>query len=85
MLQWMPLMENLAGKAGRVSYGLLDRIADFLICSRCFRNNRVQPIRRPLSRRHQPVALCRQCSAELNSAHDAELVMLARSDFRIGY
>jgi ribosomal protein L40E len=69
----------------RVSYGLLDRIADFLICSRCFRNNRVQPIRRPLSQRHQPVALCRKCSAELNHDHEADLVTLARSDFRISY
>jgi superfamily II helicase len=74
-----------AASRNQVSYGLLDRIADFLICSRCFRNNRVQPIRRPLSQRHQPVALCRKCSAELNHEHEADLVMLARTDFRIGY
>ena len=68
-----------------VSYNLLDHLADFLICSRCFRQNRVQPICRPLSERHQPIALCRQCSAESNAEHQADLHVLERPSYTFSY
>lgn len=77
---------NKSGKSGNyVSYSLMERLADFLICSRCFRQNRHQPIRRPLSQYHQPVALCRKCSAELNGAHQADLVLIDRPQFKVSY
>ena len=68
-----------------VSYSLMDRIADFLICSRCFRSKRRQPIRRPLSQRHRPLALCRKCSAELNGEHQADLILIDKPQFKVSY
>ena len=68
-----------------VSYSLMDRIADFLICSRCFRARKRQPISRPLSQRHAPVALCRKCSAERNADHQADLILIDRPRFKVSY
>jgi hypothetical protein len=39
----------------------LDLVTDLLLCSRCLCRGRRTPVRQPISPRHRPLALCRDC------------------------
>ncbi|MDP7041564.1 MAG: hypothetical protein QGF91_02825 [Gammaproteobacteria bacterium] len=60
----------------KVSYKLLDRFTDLLICSRCFRRHVRQPVRQLLSTRHRPLALCNECSCKASAEHEARVTRL---------
>jgi len=42
----------------------LSFVTDLVLCSHCFRHGLRTPIRQPISHRHRPRTLCRDCSAE---------------------
>jgi hypothetical protein len=70
---------NRPGRSVRrrnVSYALMARFSELLICARCFRNNRRNPIRQILSQHHRPLPLCHACSRELLADRNAEVLHL---------
>jgi hypothetical protein len=60
----------------KVSYALLDRFTDLLICSRCFRRHVRQPVRQLLSTRHRPIALCNECACKASAEYEARVISL---------
>jgi hypothetical protein len=60
----------------KVTYKLLDRFTDLLICSRCFRRHVRQPVRQLLSTRHRPLALCSECACKASAEHEARVIHL---------
>ncbi len=58
----------------KVSYKLIDRVTDLLICSRCFRRNVRKPIRAVISSRHKPMPVCDECSGRIKPGHVAKVV-----------
>jgi hypothetical protein len=70
---------NKPGRPARrrnVSYALLERFSELLICARCFRNNHRNPVRQILSRHHRPLPLCHKCSHEVLGDRNAEVLHL---------
>ncbi len=47
-----------------VSYRLLNRLSDLVICSRCLRAGRVTPVPQVISGRHSLTNECAECRAE---------------------
>jgi hypothetical protein len=47
-----------------VSYRLLDRLSNLVICSRCLRAGRVTPVPQIISGRHSLTNECADCRAE---------------------
>jgi len=60
----------------RVSYALMARFSELLICGRCFSRNVRTPVRQLLSCHHKPMALCHACSTELHAGHQARILNL---------
>lgn len=58
----------------RVSYALMERFSEQLICGRCFRQNVRKPVRQVLSSHHRPLPLCRDCSNEVFADHRARVL-----------
>lgn len=69
-------MKTDAHTTPKVSYRLLDRFTDLLICSRCFRRHVRQPVRQLLSTRHRPIALCNDCACKASVEHEARVIQL---------
>ena len=46
-----------------IDFGLLERLTDQVICSRCLRTGVRTPINQIVSRRHRPRTLCRDCQS----------------------
>lgn len=67
-------MAECAAKESTVSYKLLDRVTDLLICSRCFRRNVRKPIRAKLIKSQRPMPVCDECSGRLKPGHVAKVV-----------
>jgi hypothetical protein len=72
---------NNSGKAdklrrSKVSYALLERFSDLLICGRCFSHKVCKPVRQVFSSHHRPLALCHECSRAIRSEHRAQVVRL---------
>lgn len=61
-------------RGAKVSYTLLQRVSNLLICSRCFRRNVHQPLVQVFSRHHRPLPLCPACSGRLSSGHTARVI-----------
>jgi len=61
----------------KVSYKLMERVTDLLICSRCFRRNVRKPITAMLSPGQKPVPICAECSGRLKPGHIAKVVSIA--------
>lgn len=51
----------MAGNSAKIDLGLLSRLTDLLLCSRCLRQGRRTPVPQVLSRRHRPRSLCSAC------------------------
>jgi hypothetical protein len=47
-----------------VSYRLLDRLSNLVICSRCLRSGRVTPVPQVISGRHSLTNECAECRAQ---------------------
>jgi hypothetical protein len=60
----------------RVSYELLARFSELLICGRCFSRNVLKPVPQVLSSRHKPLAICHECSRKLQADHQARVLQL---------
>ena len=69
-------MASDARSDNKVSYTLLDRFTDLLICSRCFKRHVRQPVRQLLSTRHRPLALCNACSCKASAEYEARVIHL---------
>ena len=67
-------MAECADKESIVSYKLMDRVTDLLICSRCFRRNVRKQIRAKLSKHQRPMPVCDECSGRLKPGHVAKVV-----------
>ena len=52
-----------------VSYRLLDRLSNLVICSRCLRAGRVTPVPQIISGRHSLTNECAECRAEHPEKH----------------
>jgi hypothetical protein len=48
-----------------VDHGLLRRLSDLLLCSRCLRRGLKTRVRQVISPRHKPRSLCPACRASL--------------------
>ena len=44
-----------------IDFGLLERLTDQLVCSRCLKTGVRRPVMQVVSRRHQPRTLCHDC------------------------
>ena len=51
----------MAGTCARIDFGLLSRLTDLLLCSRCLRQGRQTPVPQVVSHRHRPRSLCSAC------------------------
>ena len=52
-----------------VSYRLMDRLSNLVICSRCLRRGRVTPVPQIISGRHSLTNECADCRAENPEMH----------------
>ena len=52
-----------------VSYGLLNRLSNLVICSRCLRSGVVTPVPQIISGRHSLTNECAKCRAENPEQH----------------
>ena len=59
---WRAVMAALA--KDNVSYRLLDRLSNLVICSRCLRRGRVTPVPQIISGRHTLTNECAECRAQ---------------------
>ena len=48
----------------KVSYRLLDKLSNLVICSRCLRNGTVTPVPQIISGRHSLTNECAQCRSQ---------------------
>jgi hypothetical protein len=46
----------------------LSFVTDLVLCSRCLRRGVRTRVRQPISPRHRPLALCRECRAHQHTA-----------------
>ncbi len=60
----------------RVSYALMGRFSELLICGRCFSHNVRKPVRQLMSSHHRPLGLCHECSREVLADHKARILKL---------
>ncbi len=60
----------------KVSYKLMERVTDLLICSRCFRRNVRRKITLHFSSRQRPMPVCDECSGRIKPGHTAQIVSL---------
>ena len=60
----------------KVSYKLMERVTDLLICSRCFRRNVRRKITLYLSSQKRPMPMCDECSGRIKPGHTAQIVRL---------
>ncbi len=58
----------------KVSYALMARFTELLLCSRCFSQQVRQPVRQLMSSHHRPLALCHECSREVLAQHKARVL-----------
>jgi hypothetical protein len=58
----------------KVSYALMSRFSELLICARCFRQNVRKPVRQLMSVHHRPLALCHDCSHEVRAEYRARVL-----------
>jgi len=52
-----------------VSYRLLDRLSNLVICSRCLRRGRVTPVPQIISGRHSLTNECAECRSQNPEKH----------------
>ena len=52
-----------------VSYGLLDKLSNLVICSRCLRNGTVTPVPQLISGRHSLTNECADCRSQNPGRH----------------
>ncbi len=69
-------MAECAEKGAKISYTLMERVTDLLICSRCFRRNVRMPVRMLLSNRRRPMPVCDECSGRIKPGHKAKVVSI---------
>jgi hypothetical protein len=60
----------MAGISAAIDLGLLSRLTDLLLCSRCLRLGRRTPVPQVVSRRHRPRTLCPACHQAECGARD---------------
>jgi hypothetical protein len=71
----MTVKMNKPGRAAeKVSFALMGRFTELLICSRCFSHKVRRPVRQVMSSRHQPLALCHNCSRKVMAQHKARIL-----------
>ena len=70
-------MAEVAEKESNVSYTLMDRVTDLLICSRCFRRNVRKKVTTHFSRRGRPMPVCDECSGRIKPGHTAKVVSIS--------
>lgn len=75
-------MSDSSAQDDNVTYRLLERVTNLLICSRCFRRNVRRPVKMVLSRQHKPMPVCAECSGESRASGPAKVLQLdpAQSD-----
>jgi len=44
-----------------LEFGLLERLTDQLVCSRCLKSGKRRPVTQVVSNRHRPRTLCHAC------------------------
>lgn len=69
-------MSDSNARDDKVSYRLMERITDLLICSRCFRRNVRKPVTTLLSTRQRPMPVCAECSGKIKPGHSAKVVSI---------
>jgi len=62
--------------APNIDFGLLNRMTDLVVCSRCFQAGRRNPVVQVISARHRPRSLCRHCSPQTRHHKSGTLRML---------
>lgn len=62
--------------APKIDFGLLNRLTDLVICSRCFRSGRLNPVVQVVSGQHRPRTLCRDCAPRARSHESGTVRML---------
>jgi len=70
-------MVDVAEKETKVSYTLMDRVTDLLICSRCFRRNVRKKVTTHFSSRGRPMPTCDECSGKIQPGHSAKVVSIS--------
>jgi hypothetical protein len=71
----MTVKVNKSGRAtNKVSYALMGRFTELLICSRCFSHEVRRPVRQVMSSHHQPLALCHACGRKVLAQHKARVL-----------
>ncbi len=50
-----------------IDFGLLERLTDQFVCSRCFRAGDLRRISQVVSRHHRPKTLCSNCVPEVST------------------
>jgi hypothetical protein len=65
---------EIARPRSKVSYALMARFTELLICSRCFSQRVQRPVRQLISSHHRPLALCHECSREVLAQHKARVL-----------
>lgn len=74
----LPMVAKVKSPTSRkkVSYELLERFSELLICGRCFRKHVRKPVRQLMSSHHRPVALCHDCSNEVLADRNARILRM---------
>jgi hypothetical protein len=67
-------MADCVKQRENISYELMNRVTDLLICSRCFRRNVCKSIKTLLSHQHRPTPICAECSGEIKPGHVAKVI-----------
>ncbi len=62
--------------APKIDFGLLNRLTDLVICSRCFQSGRLNPVVQVVSGRHRPRTLCQDCTQQARSLEPSTVHML---------
>ncbi len=70
------LMADCAEKEAKVSYALMDRVTELLICSRCFRRSVRKSVRTLISTRRPPMPVCDECSGRIKPGHTAKVIKI---------
>ena len=58
----------------KVSYALMAKFSELLICGRCFSQNVRKPVRQVMSVHHRPLPLCHECSHEVRADKRAKIL-----------
>ena len=65
---------EIARPRNKVSYALMTRFTELLICSRCFSQRVQRPVRQLMSSHHRPLTMCHECSREVLAQHKARVL-----------